>query len=560
MGGRRGALRWAAGAMFGALLPLAAAAGGGPLSPSELAGKRLYHEGVAASGATVLAQVGPQGAPVPATILPCVNCHGADGLGRPEGGIRPPAITWAELSKPYGHHHDPAGGGSGRVHPAFDAASFARAVQSGVDPAGNRLDPAMPRYTMAASDVRDLVAYLKRIADDLDPGLLAGRVRVALLTQGDGGAGSLAAARAVVHAAVARGNAAGGVHGRQVDLVEFDAGAGADALRAVLQAAAREDVFAVLMPQEAPAGLDWQSLSGLPLIGGFAPPDAANAAGTQAFFALPGLGDELVALAAAADSAPATAGQYVAGAGGTGTLAALHWPGDTAAAAALDRLDAYLASRPAGAAPGAHAAGRRPVERHVVGDADALETALRALRSRGTAQLVVMLPAEPLAALMRAGEAYGEAPTAAVLPSLLVPLRFAAPLLGGLPEAWAGRVNVSMVASPGEVGAGARAIFAAAREQPVHGKAPAGNAHPLTQVAALASVELLVEGLKRAGRKASRKGFADALAAMSEVPTEAGPHISFGPTRRVGAVGVHVLQLGRGGRVASARLVRLDRE
>lgn len=522
-----------------------------PLTPAEQAGKRLYLEGIAASGATVNALVGPQAAPVPASILPCGNCHGSDGQGRPEGGIRPPTITWSELSKPYGHDHDPGAGGSGRVHPAFDEAGFARAVTAGIDPAGNRLDPAMPRYSMAASDLRDLIAYLKRVADDLDPGLGDARVRVGLLTHGVGSPGAPAVVRAVVQASVARSNAAGGVHGRQVDLVDIDGGDTDDSLRTALAASGQRDVFAVLMPQEPPPGVDWQSLvgvAGVPLIGGLAPPDADGAAGTQAFFALPGLGDELVALAG-----------LEAGSGGEGVPPVIVWRDDAAAAEAMTRFDTYLQRRPAaidrrgeGAGGGDRTRADDPV-RYLVADAAGLRQAVAALQARGAGRVIVMLPPEPLAALLRAAEQERWAPT------LLVPLRFAGPLLARLPEAWAGRVAVSMVALPGEVGGNARAILATARETMLREQVRS-NAYPLSQVAALATTEILFEGLKRSGRKASRQSFGAALAAMSEVPTEAGPRISYGPMRRVGAVGVHVLQLGPGGRVASARLVRLDRE
>lgn len=535
----------AAGVWLGVLLSLAgAAAWSAPLSPAEQAGRRLYHEGVAASGATVTALVGAQGSPVPATILPCANCHGPDGLGRPEGGIRPPAITWDELAKPYGHDHDPAGGGSGRVHPAFDAASFARAVTMGVDPAGNRLDPAMPRYSMAASDLRDLTAYLKRIADDLDPGLGGERVRVGLLMHGP--APTQNATRAVVLEAVARGNAAGGVHGRRIELVELDGGDdgdGGDALRVALATADDRGVFAVLMPQEPPAGIDWAALAGaggVPLLAGMAPPDGELAAGTRAYFALPGLGDELVALTqhgAPGDQGPAQGD----------APAAILWQGDAAALAAVDRLEAHLMRR-AVRGGAADSALRGTVARHVVANAEAVRQAVDALHARGARRVIVMLPPDALAVLMRAAEGRRWSP------ELRVPLRFAAPLLAELPEPWHGRVAVSMVAAPAEVGAGARAILAAAREN------GGGRVHPLSQLAALAGTEILLEGLKRSGRRVSRQGFADALAAMSEMPTEAGPRISYGPTRRVGAVGVHVLQLERGGRVASAQLVRLDRE
>ena len=40
-----------------------------------------------------------------------------------------------------------------------------------MDPAGNELAVAMPRYQMSPEDIADLIAYLKRIEADRDPGL-----------------------------------------------------------------------------------------------------------------------------------------------------------------------------------------------------------------------------------------------------------------------------------------------------------------------------------------------------------------------------------------------------
>ena len=50
---------------------------------------------------------------------------------------------------------------------------MARAIQEGRDPGNNRLDPAMPRFVLSMNDQRNLSAYLKRLADDCDPGLTA---------------------------------------------------------------------------------------------------------------------------------------------------------------------------------------------------------------------------------------------------------------------------------------------------------------------------------------------------------------------------------------------------
>jgi hypothetical protein len=105
----------------------------------EAAGRRLYLEGVRPSGEPLRALVGFGQTPLSGQAVACGNCHGADGQGRPEGGVLPLAIGWEELTKPYGHAH------ASRRHGAFDERSFARAVNEGLDPAGNRLDWPMPK-------------------------------------------------------------------------------------------------------------------------------------------------------------------------------------------------------------------------------------------------------------------------------------------------------------------------------------------------------------------------------------------------------------------------------
>jgi mono/diheme cytochrome c family protein len=152
---RNGRLRLllAAALFFGA--PAATA---GELSAQEASGKRIFNEGTSASGAPITARIGMMSQKVPASAVPCASCHGEDGKGQTQGGKLRPDITWEQLADPEGHDHQ-----SGRSHPAFTEDSFAAAVSRGVDPAGNRLDPTMPRYDLSKGGLADLIAYLKRL-------------------------------------------------------------------------------------------------------------------------------------------------------------------------------------------------------------------------------------------------------------------------------------------------------------------------------------------------------------------------------------------------------------
>ena len=134
------------------------------LTLQEKRGKAFYLRGESASGTELTAMMGD--VDVPATTLPCAGCHGNRGEGKTEGGVTAGNMSWSFLTKPYGHADE-----GGRKHPAFSESSFVRLLTSGLDPAGNKLAVAMPTYRMPQEDMANLIAYLKRIETDTDPGV-----------------------------------------------------------------------------------------------------------------------------------------------------------------------------------------------------------------------------------------------------------------------------------------------------------------------------------------------------------------------------------------------------
>src|SRR5215216_2383219 len=135
-----------------------------PLSTEEKRGKAFYLRGESSSGQEITAMMGE--IDVPATTLTCAGCHGVRGEGKTEGGVTAGNMTWSFLTKPYGHSDE-----GGRKHQAFSETSFTRLLTSGLDPAGNKLAVAMPTYRMPQEDMANLIAYLKRIETDTDPGV-----------------------------------------------------------------------------------------------------------------------------------------------------------------------------------------------------------------------------------------------------------------------------------------------------------------------------------------------------------------------------------------------------
>src|SRR3989442_3256734 len=132
----------------------------------ESRGKQIYVRGTSPSGKEILAYLGESSMEMPGSAMACANCHGLDGQGKPEGGVSPSNLTWEALTKPYGVTH-----ADGRQHPPYTERALELAITRGTDPAGNKLLRVMPRYQMSRDDLADLILYLKRLGNDLDPAI-----------------------------------------------------------------------------------------------------------------------------------------------------------------------------------------------------------------------------------------------------------------------------------------------------------------------------------------------------------------------------------------------------
>lgn len=178
------------------------------------AGRQLFQKGKKINQEDLTANVGRASIPVPASTLPCMGCHGRDGKGRPEGGVIPSNINWNELSKSYG-----GVSASGRKYGTYDESKFLRAVTEGIDAAGNKLDASMPRYNISRHDARDLIAYLRHIQDDYDPGIHGNKVVFSTLQPKSGWEAKAGEAIvSTIRAYFDDINKSGGVYGRKLTL------------------------------------------------------------------------------------------------------------------------------------------------------------------------------------------------------------------------------------------------------------------------------------------------------------------------------------------------------
>jgi ABC-type branched-subunit amino acid transport system substrate-binding protein len=184
-------------------------------STQDERGRQIYLHGKSTSKTAITATVGGD-TRVNAAVLPCGNCHGADGRGRPESGIVPSNLTWDVLTKPYRLTNS-----AGRTRPPYDERLLRRAITMGIDSGGNTLSPAMPRYDLSLLDANDLIAYIRKLGTLADPGVSDDSIRLGVvLTVASGDPDSAKVVRTALEGFFTNVNDGGGVFGRRID-VEF---------------------------------------------------------------------------------------------------------------------------------------------------------------------------------------------------------------------------------------------------------------------------------------------------------------------------------------------------
>ncbi len=104
-------------------------------------GSSIFHTGLDAAGVQIVASTHP--------LRPsCEACHGADGSG---GVHLPGGAVSADLRH--------AALVTGQKHP-YTLALLERAISTGIDNDGMKLDPAMPRWKLSKQDLRDVAKYV----------------------------------------------------------------------------------------------------------------------------------------------------------------------------------------------------------------------------------------------------------------------------------------------------------------------------------------------------------------------------------------------------------------
>ncbi|WP_437995941.1 ABC transporter substrate-binding protein [Sorangium sp. So ce185] len=469
------------------------------LSPAALRGRRIFHHGALASGEPVEGRLGASGAALQGKAAACAGCHGRSGDGTSEGGVAAPPLTPERLFAA-----DRAGG-------PYTAETLAAAVRDGRTPASRELHLVMPRYRLDRAHIDDLVAYLRCVGRDADPGVSPEALRLgAALPLTGRFAAAGAAARDVLAAAFAEVNAQGGVFRRRLELVVADSGDALDGAAATARLLDQR-VFALV-------GSVWGGDAGamarlsadeVPLVGPLGSGLPASDPGDGVVFHLrPGL-DTLARVAVAhLAGAPAPPGAEA--------LLVVH-PADP-------RGDAFLrGARAEAQARGLPAPASLSFE---PGRFDAAAAADAAARLRPRAVLLAGEGDELSRWLAAARPSSGPSP-ALYAPASLLPRDPAS-----LRRAAAARL---LLLHPGPLDdaerLGLRALSAFLERSRVPPR------HTAFQASAYAAARVLVEALKRAGAHVTRPALIAALEELRDFDPGPGPAITFGRNRRVGAYG-----------------------
>lgn len=482
------------------------------LTAQERRGKAIYLRGASSSGQEARAMMGE--IDVPASTLNCAGCHGLEGQGKTEGGVTAGNLTWSNLLKPYGHTHP-----TGRKHGAFDEASFVRALTTGIDPAGNNMLVAMPRYRMSPQDISDLVAYLKRIETDRDPGLTETTIRVGTLLPATGALAELGQAmRDVLSAYFEEVNAQGGIYNRRIELRVALTGTDAAATSANLKRLlADEQIFSLVGGFIAGADSEIDALTRqeeVPLVGpSTLLPQTAFPLNRYTFYLLPGVREQSRALVNFAASQA-------------------EWK---KARAAVVFPDTGLSTEAA-----------ESIEEQAKKNGWATTTSHKYARDKfDAAQVVARLKQDNVNAVFFLG-------TGGAIKSLLAeatrlnwtPGIFALGSMAGtelmeaVAPAFKNRIFLAFPSVPSDIGQAGAAEYRALLE-----KYKFAQRHPAAQLSALAAAKIFVEGLKLSGREVSREKLVTALEGVYEFDTGLMPRITFGPNRRVGVLGAHMITI-----------------
>lgn len=484
------------------------------LTPAEKRGKQIFVTGTSQSGREILAYLGEAALEVPATAMTCAGCHGLDGQGKPEGGVTPSILTWEALTRPYGVRH-----AGGRRHPPYTERGLELAIARGVDPGGNKLLNVMPRYQMSGADMADLIAYLKRLGKDRDPGISESKIVIGTIVPAGGALAEMGqAVKAVINAYFSEVNGQGGIYNRRVELKSVETAGTPVATRSNVERFLQdEQVFATTGAFIAGAESELTALmeqKEVPMVG---PITLYTPGGfplnRQVFYLLSGFEGQSRALVvfAGRNRQLKHPGLAVVVPQSLTNLSAVEAIKDQTKKDGWKAPETYIyPAAQTGAAAGVVAQIQKSGPEAII------------FLGTGAAALAFMQEAEKLR----------------WFPSLYLPAGSVGKELFDAPSGFDRKIFISFPTLPtDQTPDGAKEFLALTEKHKLSAQ------HRVAQFSAYSAAKVLVEALKLAGQEVSREKLIAALEGFNRFETGLTPAITYGPNRRVGAFGAYMVSI-----------------
>jgi ABC-type branched-subunit amino acid transport system substrate-binding protein len=374
----------------------------------------------------------------------------------------------------------------------------------------------MPVYEIADKDLEDLIAYLKRVGRIFDPGISEDAIRIGTIVPSEGPLGEIGAAiRDVVEAHFESVNRAGGIYGRRLELVVYELPAlGVSTTEAIEEWLGSEQPFALVSPFSPHSDVEVRSVLSsreIPVVGPFTLHAIRKfSLNRQIFYLYPGLSEQFEALVQSAAMHPELSDPKVA----------VLYP---------DEQELYELLTVLEKAVGRQGWDEMERERFSPAAFDASGSVER-LRRLGVNLVIALGVEQELRALLTAATEQSWSPH--VLASGVL----AGSGLLDVPESFETRLHLAYPTLPQD--RKPWAMQSVSRLLHRNGRA---GAHPQAVVSSYSSVTVLVEALRRAGRKVGRKELTEELEAFYEFDTGLTPPITFTSNRRIGARGAYVI-------------------
>ena len=480
------------------------------LTPQEKRGKAFYLRGESASGREITALMGE--IDVPASTLTCAGCHGLRGQGLTEGGVTAGPLTWSFLTKPYGHTDE-----GGRKHQAFSETSFVRMLTAGLDPAGNKLAVAMPTYRMSQDDMANLIAYLKRIETDTDPGVDDTSIVLGTVLPEKTALSGLAQSMGdVLQAYFAEINSRGGIYNRKIELrvMNGDSKLTVPNMKRLID---EEQVFAIVSGLSAGAEDGVAALTQekeVPFIGpSTLMPQRGAPVNRYVFYLLPGLKEQARALATFAAQKTDAANSRVAIVSpdvefNRGIVTSIeeqakkfNWKSITTTYYAPDGFSA--------------------------------STRVAELKQKGIDTVFFLGSGTEATAMLKDAENAGWTPSIYMLGTLV-----GRNIADAVTMKTKDKIFLAFPTVPADVSAAGAAEYSALLE-----RNKLQSTHAAAQASAMAAAKILVHALELCGKDLTRERLITTLEGLYEYDTGLMPKITFGPNRRIGALGAYVVTI-----------------